>query len=117
MTSPLLILGGTGTTGRRVAQRLADRGVAVRLGSRRATPPFDWNDPSTWGDVLDGVAGVYVSFQPDLTVPGAAEAIGAFARTAHAAGVERAVLLSGGGEPEARRAERALRDHLPDATV
>src|SRR3954454_16450547 len=106
MTSPFLVLGATGTTGRRVVHRLAGRGVAIRPGSRRATPPFDWTDRSTWAPALHGVAGAYVSFQPDLAVPGAAEAVGAFAQAARSAGVERAVLLSGRGEPEARRAEQ-----------
>ena len=33
-----LITGGTGKTGRRVAQRLEAHGVPVRIGSRSATP-------------------------------------------------------------------------------
>src|SRR4051812_10674485 len=117
MTSPFLVLGATGTTGRRVADRLTHQGLPVRPGSRRAIPPFDWTDPSTWPAVLDGVAAVYVSFQPDLAVPGAAATVGAFASAARAAGVERAVLLSGRGEPEAQRAERTMREDLPHTTV
>jgi hypothetical protein len=47
--SPLtLVLGGTGKTGRRVAQRLAARGQPVRVGSRSGEPPFDWEERSTW---------------------------------------------------------------------
>lgn len=41
----VLVLGATGKTGSRVAQRLAERGVEVRKASR---PGFDWNDRSTW---------------------------------------------------------------------
>ena len=100
-----LVIGGTGKTGRRVAQRLRDRGVDVRIGSR---PAFDWNEPATWSGALDGVGRAYVSFYPDLALPGTAEKIGAFAEAAARHGVKRLVLLSGRGEPEAQRAERAL---------
>ena len=37
-----LVLGGTGKTGRRVALRLAARGVPTRVVSRSGEPPFDW---------------------------------------------------------------------------
>jgi uncharacterized protein YbjT (DUF2867 family) len=46
----ILVLGGTGKTGRRVVQRLQARGMPVRVGTPSATPPF----------------------YPDLAVPGAA---------------------------------------------
>ncbi|WP_395298022.1 NAD(P)H-binding protein [Kitasatospora hibisci] len=110
-SSPLvLVTGGTGKTGRRVAERLADRGRAVRIGSRSAAIPFDWNDGSTWAPALDGVTAVYLSYYPDLAFPGAVETVGAFARLAAAAGVERLVLLSGRGEEAARAAEAGVRD-------
>jgi uncharacterized protein YbjT (DUF2867 family) len=37
-----LALGGTGKTGRRVAERLLARGRRVRIGSRGARPPLDY---------------------------------------------------------------------------
>jgi len=74
MTTNFLVVGGTGKTGRRVAQRLADRGVGVRIGSRSGTPPFDWTDPTTWPAAVVGATSVYLTYQPDLAVPGAAEA-------------------------------------------
>ena len=40
-TQPVLVLGGTGKTGRRVVERLLARGVPTRIGSRSGTPPFD----------------------------------------------------------------------------
>ena len=116
-TRPILVLGGTGKTGRRVAQRLAGRGLAVRIGSRSAEPPFDWNDAATWAPVLRGVAAVYIAYQPDLAVPGAVETVRSFAEAALAAGVRRMVLLSGRGEEEAQRAERALRESGADWTI
>jgi uncharacterized protein YbjT (DUF2867 family) len=55
---PILVLGGTGKTGRRVAERLATRGVATRIGSRSGEPPFDWQDRDTWAPALRGTAAV-----------------------------------------------------------
>jgi uncharacterized protein YbjT (DUF2867 family) len=104
-----LVLGGTGKTGRRVAQRLRERRVPVRLGSRAAAPPFDWTQPRTWAPALRGAGSVYVAYQPDLAAPGAAETLEAFTWTAAACGVTRIVLLSGRGEEAARPAERAVR--------
>jgi uncharacterized protein YbjT (DUF2867 family) len=100
-----LVMGGTGKTGRRVVERLAARGLAVRVGSRAGTPPFDWDDRATWEAALRGISRVYVTYQPDLAVPGAAETVGEFARLAARSGVRRLVLLSGRGEEGARRAE------------
>jgi uncharacterized protein YbjT (DUF2867 family) len=44
---PTLVLGGNGKTGRRVVERLAARGLPVRVGSRSGTPAFDWRDRET----------------------------------------------------------------------
>ncbi|MFI0352083.1 NAD(P)H-binding protein [Actinomadura sp. 9N407] len=115
--STKLILGGTGKTGRRVVRRLEERGVPVRVGSRSGEPPFDWKDRSTWKAVLDGVDAVYMAYYPDLTVPGAAEDIGAFGAAAVEAGADRVVLLSGRGEDEAKVAEQALKDAGAEWTV
>ena len=49
---PILILGGSGKTGRRVADRLRALGRPVRLGSRSADPAFDWEDAATWPAAL-----------------------------------------------------------------
>lgn len=105
---PILVTGGTGKTGRRVAHRLARAGRQVRIGSRSASPRFDWQDPTTWEPVLRGVGSVYVAFQPDLAVPGADEVIRSFSELAHRQGVEHIVLLSGRGEPGAQRCEEVL---------
>ena len=112
-----LVLGGTGKTGRRVAERLAERGLLVRIGSRSAKPPFDWEKPDTWAYALDGVNSVYISYYPDLAIPGATEAVRAFAELAARHGVRRLVLLSGRGEEEAQRAEQALREVGGEAGV
>jgi uncharacterized protein YbjT (DUF2867 family) len=113
----MLVVGGTGKTGRRVVDRLRAQGRSVRVGSRSGAPPFDWEDRATWAPAVAGATGAYVSYFPDLAVPGAAEAVAEVARLAAEAGVQRLVLLSGRGEEEAQRAERLVRDAFPAATV
>ena len=117
MSQDILVLGGNGKTGRRVAARVRARAVPVRIGSRSGEPPFDWEDRSTWAPALRGASAAYVSFFPDLAVPGAPEAIGALAEQALAAGCRRLVLLSGRGEEEAQRAERVLAESGAEWTV
>ncbi|WP_228530897.1 MULTISPECIES: NAD(P)H-binding protein [Myxococcaceae] len=104
-----LVLGGTGKTGRRVVERLRARGLPVRVGSRTGTPRFDWEAPETWGPALEGVTAVYLAYAPDLGAPGAREQVRAFAAQAAAGGVQRIVLLSGRGEPQAHQAEEGVR--------
>lgn len=116
-TGLTLVLGGNGKTGRRVVERLRALGRAVRVGSRSARPAFDWEDRSTWAAALDGVEAVYVSYQPDLAVPGALATVQAFYAQALASGATRLVLLSGRGEEEAQQAERALQATRADWTI
>jgi uncharacterized protein YbjT (DUF2867 family) len=112
-----LVLGGTGKTGSRVAERLRARGVPVRLGSRSADPPFDWDERATWAPALQGASSVYISFYPDLAVPGAAAAVSALATLAAEQGVQRLVLLSGRGEEEAQHAEHLVQEAGVDWTI
>ena len=112
-----LVIGGTGKSGRRVAARLAGRGVAVRTASRSSRPPFSWQDESTWAPALHGVGAAYLSYHPDIGLPQAAEQIGSFVELALAEGVGRLVLLSGRGSDAALRAERALQDSKAAWTV
>ncbi|RJT41055.1 NmrA family transcriptional regulator [Mesorhizobium waimense] len=114
---PTLILGGTGKIGRRLAERLTARGLPVRIGSRSGAPSFDWEDSATWAPAMQGVGAVYISYYPDLSVPGAAEAVGAFANLAVQNGITRLVLLSGRGETEAQRAEQILKASGADWTI
>jgi uncharacterized protein YbjT (DUF2867 family) len=112
-----LVTGGTGKTGRRVADRLVKAGRLVRIGSRAAERPFDWENQDTWGQVLQGVKAAYVAYQPDLAVPGALETVQAFFTQAIASGVEKLILLSGRGEVEAEQAEQALQATSVDWTI
>ena len=103
-----LITGGTGKTGRRVAHRLRALGRPVRAVSRHSEPRFDWLDDSTWEGALTGCTSAYLTFQPDIGLPGADAILGAFSRRAVALGCTRLVLLSGRGEDAARQAETAF---------
>jgi uncharacterized protein YbjT (DUF2867 family) len=105
-----LVLGGTGKTGRRVAERLEARKLPVRIGSRSGEPPFDWENDATWPAAVRNVDAVYVSYYPDLAVPGAPDAIRSFTKLAVESGVRHLVLLSGRGEPEAQRCEQIVRE-------
>ena len=112
-----LVLGGTGKTGRRVAERLEARGMPTRVGSRSGEPPFDWENPDTWASALEGVESAYVSYYPDLAIPGAPAAVRSFTELAVRNGVRTLVLLSGRGEEEAQSAEQALREVGEEAGV
>lgn len=103
-----LVLGATGKTGRRVVQRLVEKDYAVRNGSRQSDPSFDWDDQSSWDTVLDGVTAAYISYAPDLAIPGATDAIRAVIERAVDHGVRRLALLSGRGEEEAQECERII---------
>ena len=107
-TRPILVVGSSGKTGRRVASRLAERGIPVRAGSRHSLPSFDWQDPLTWESALDGTRAVYLTYAPDLAVPGAVDAVRTFVGLAASQGIEHIVLLSGRGEEEAQAAEAVV---------
>lgn len=103
-----LVMSGTGLLGARVAALLRARGARVRAVSRSSEIPFDWTKPETWDAALVGVQRVYLSYAPDLAVPGASDAVAAFLEHARTAGVQRIVLLSGRGETEAQKTEGIL---------
>jgi uncharacterized protein YbjT (DUF2867 family) len=106
--SPILVLGANGKTGRRVTERLRALGRNVRACARSTEPRFDWNDRATWRAALEGVKRAYVTYQPDLAIPGALDTVSAFFDMARTSGTEHIVLLSGRGEEEAQAAEQAL---------
>ena len=108
MKTNILVIGGTGKTGRKVVEKLRSQNQNVRVGSRSANPPFDWQDQNTWSAAMEGIEKVYVTFQPDLAVPGALDAIEALTKQAVKSGVKKIVLLSGKGEREAELCEQAI---------
>ena len=117
MSKEILVLGGTGKTGRRVAEKLKARGIATRIASRSASPAFDWNDATTWEAALENISAVYLSYAPDLAVPGATDTVRRFVAKAIDSGVKRLVLLSGRGEEEAQACERIVQESDLEWTV
>ena len=112
-----LVIGAGGKTGRRVTDRLTKSGLQVRSASRSTATRFDWDDTTTWRPALVGIDAAYITFYPDLALPGAAETVGAFAELAVANGVRRLVLLSGRGEAGAQAAEQRLQASGADWTI
>lgn len=112
-----LIIGGTGKTGRKVVESLRQLNQNVRVGSRSAAIPFDWENTDTYAPSLEGIDRVYITYQPDLAVPGAFEAVTKLVEIARAKGVSKLVLLSGKGEVEAERCETVVMDSGIDYTI
>ena len=109
-TQPILVIGATGKTGARVADKLEAKGLPVRRGSRGSETPFDWEDRATWAPVLSGVSKAYVTYFPDLAFPGAVEKLESFTKVAAASGLKHIVLLSGRGEHFASMGEDIVRN-------
>lgn len=116
-TAPFLVIGGRGKTGRRLIERLEALGHEVRSASRSSIPSFDWNDDSNWNEVLEGVESLYVTYHPDLSVPGASDHIRSLLDASKAGGVKRIVLLSGRGEEEAQLCEQLVLGSGIPATI
>lgn len=113
-----LVVGATGTTGSRVAARLVSAGRRVKAAGRRATPVdgalpvrFDWDDPSSYADALDGTDRVYLI--PPLGSSDPAAVMLPFLRQARTAGVRRAVLLSSSAIPAGGPAVGQVHQALP----
>ena len=101
---PILVVGSTGKTGRRVAATLESMGLPVRRGSRSSSTPFDWEASETWAPALKGARAAYVTYFPDLAFPGAVEKLEDFTKVALETGLKHIVLLSGRGEAPLPRA-------------
>lgn len=117
MKSNILVIGGTGKTGRRIVQHIKNKGKEPRVGARKASPSFDWGNKDTWVAALTGVEKMYVSYYPDLAVPGAKEAIQSVTYLAKELGVKKMVLLSGKGEAEAEACEKIVINSGIDYTI
>lgn len=110
----ILLIGGTGKVGRRLARVLRERGHRVRLASRNGSHVrFDWRDPETYDHALAGVDAMFI-VGPGSATDWSPLLRDLLARAAEA-GVRRAVLLSARGveflpDGAVDRAERALRE-------
>ncbi len=123
MTNPtsqnrqILVIGSNGKTGRRVLQRLNDRGVPAVGATFSGNPTFDWNDAATWENALNSIKSVYISYYPDLAIPGTVKTIEQFTQLAVKKGVQKLVLLSGRGEAEAQQCEKVVMNSGVDWTI
>ncbi|MFK0046007.1 NAD(P)H-binding protein [Streptomyces sp. NPDC090741] len=113
-----LVIGATGTTGRRVTAGLIAEGHRVKAASRNATPVdgaqavrFDWNEPATWDEALAGVGRTYLV--PPIGSSDPAAVMLPFLRKARAEGVRRAVLLSSSAIPAGGPAVGQVHEALP----
>lgn len=113
----ILVIGSNGKTGRRVLQRLIDRGVPARGATFSGNPTFNWNDAATWENALNNITSAYISYYPDLAIPGAVKSIEQFTQLAVKKGVQKLVLLSGRGEAEAQQCEKVVMNSGVDWTI
>ena len=112
----ILVLGASGTTGRRLTQRLRADGVAVRAASRHSEARFDWSDPTTWEAAVAGATRIY------LMAPHGLPADPSFVRLAVELGVRQIVLLSSRGievmgDERLLSAERTVRESGAEWTI
>jgi len=93
---PVLVIGGTGTTGSRVVRELRAAGIPVRSASRRPAGEdavaFDWYDDAGRDVVLRGVSGIYLV--PPVGEVDPTRVVVPFLRRAREHGVQRVVLAS-----------------------
>jgi uncharacterized protein YbjT (DUF2867 family) len=112
----ILVLGATGTTGRRLTRRLRSAGAAVRAASRHGEVRFDWSDPATWEAAVTGVTRIY------LMAPHEQPIDPQFVQRAVKQGVRHIVLLSSRGievmgDERLLAAERTVRESGADWTI
>jgi uncharacterized protein YbjT (DUF2867 family) len=111
----ILILGGTGKTGRRIASRLTAAGHQVRTASRTGGDVrLDLDDPASHAPALDGVATAYLVEPNSLDDIANPPRMAGLVEAARAAGVSRLVLLSAPGADDEghplHTTEQAVRD-------
>ncbi|SDM57781.1 NAD(P)H-binding protein [Allokutzneria albata] len=112
----IVVLGATGSTGRRVAALLREAGRSVRAASRSGGVRFDWADQDTWEPAVAGAAAMYLMAPHELPVDPE------FVRCAVDSGVRRLVLLSSMGievmgDERLMAAERTVRDSGAEWTI
>lgn len=113
---PILILGASGTTGRRVTGLLRAAGHPVRAASRHGEVRFDWTEPDTWKPAVVGASSVYLMAPHELPFDPA------FVTSAVEHGVAHIVLLSSMGieamgDERLMAAERIVRASGADWTI
>jgi uncharacterized protein YbjT (DUF2867 family) len=119
---PILVLGGTGRTGRRIVGQLDRRGHAVRVGSRRAEPALDSSDRATREAAVQGVRATYVLDPADVGAEDGAAVLRDFCALAVAGGTRRLVFLSSrdlgnAGDAGLVERERVVQESGADWTI
>jgi uncharacterized protein YbjT (DUF2867 family) len=98
----VLVIGGTGTTGGRIAALLREQETAVRIATRKPVAGdhvrFDWDEPDTYRTAVTGVDRIYLIAPGSAVEP--APLVESFLADAVHAGVRRVVLLSSSALPE-----------------
>ncbi|QQF62189.1 NmrA family NAD(P)-binding protein [Bacillus halotolerans] len=101
----ILITGGTGTTGSRIAKRLIEQGYSVRIASRKKGEIsnaeyvyFDWKDESSFTPALERVKRIYLVAPVGVFDP--SPYVLPFLKEAKRLGAERVVMLSASAVPE-----------------
>jgi uncharacterized protein YbjT (DUF2867 family) len=115
----VLVLGATGQTGAALVDQLRPRpGFTVRAASRGAHGDvrFEWADPGTHDDALDGVQRVYLV--APVGDPNPRRLVAPFLQRAARHGVQRVVLLSSSavdfGDPGLGEVAADVRDAVPE---
>ncbi|KAI1384150.1 putative ergot alkaloid A [Hypoxylon trugodes] len=97
-TNTVLLLGGTGKVGSRIAPLLQAAGVPTLIASRSPKAPtgvkFDWDDEATWTSALTHSPAIQTVYLVVSTSPNAIEVAHKFIDLAREKGVKRFVLLS-----------------------
>lgn len=114
---PILVLGDTGKSGRRIASRILDKNLPLRRGSRSSTPAFHWEHPEEWSRLLSGVGSIYVTYPQDLPIEHATRDIAELIKCCKDHGVSKFVLLTGRGEGEADKQIHMLKESGLEWTV
>lgn len=119
----VLVIGATGTTGSRVADVLAERGVSHRRATRTPKSPadvrFDWADRDSYRDALQRVTAIYLIAPIGVADP--IPLVEPFLEEALRHGVRRVVQLSSSAVPEGAPGLGAVHDlvrsTIPEWTV
>ncbi len=124
----ILVTGGTGKVGRRVARRLKENGFRVATASRGEVKGdsgeiehryFDWGDETTYGPALEGIKRLFLVAPIRVVDP--SEQMNRLLEQALRAGVQRVVLLSGSlieeGTIGLGMVHKAIREQAPEWAV
>lgn len=121
----VLVIGGTGTTGSRVAALLRARAATVRIATRtpatghREHVRFEWTDPAGHAEALAGVDGIYLVAPVGVADP--LPVVEPFLTRARRSGARRVVLLSssaiGEGAPGLGAVHALVRATVPQWAV